>query len=89
MSTHTHDPIAAAKAQEATHKFAFRDATMEDIPALQKMIGESMRALGKGHYSEAELDGSIGYLFGPDTLLLHVSRGMFSRFGAAASPLIL
>jgi len=72
MSEH-HDPIADAKAQEATHNFIFRDATTDDIPALQKMIEESLRGLGKGYYTQAELDGSIGYLFGPDTLLLHVS----------------
>lgn len=71
MSGHTHDPIQEAKAQEATRKFVFRDATTEDIPALQTMIGDSLRALGKGYYTQAELDGSIGYLFGPDTLLLH------------------
>jgi hypothetical protein len=65
------DPIADAKAQEATHKYAFRPATLEDIPALQQMIGESLRALGKGYYTDAELDGSIGYLFGPDTVLIH------------------
>ncbi|KAJ4381359.1 hypothetical protein N0V86_003708 [Didymella sp. IMI 355093] len=65
-----HDPIADAKAQEATHKYAFRPATMDDIPALQQMIGESLRALGKGYYTDAELDGSIGFLFGPDTVLI-------------------
>lgn len=65
-----HDPIADAKAQEATHKFMFRAATMDDIPALQQMIGESLRALGKGYYTDAELDGSIGFLFGPDTVLI-------------------
>lgn len=66
------DPIASSKAQEATHAFTFREAVMDDVPALQRMIGESLRALGKGYYSQAELDGSIGFLFGPDTLLLHV-----------------
>ncbi len=34
-----------------------------------------MRALAHPHYTPAELDGSIGFLFGPDTLLLHVSLG--------------
>ncbi|KAF2639237.1 hypothetical protein P280DRAFT_470615, partial [Massarina eburnea CBS 473.64] len=65
------DPIAASKVQEATHQFAFREATSEDIPALQQTISDSLRALGVGYYTEAELDGSIGFLFGPDTLLLH------------------
>lgn len=74
--THTQldsNPITAAKAQEATHAYAFRAATTSDIPALQSMISDSLRALGKNHYSQDELDGSIGFLFGPDTLLLHVS----------------
>jgi hypothetical protein len=65
-----HDPIADAKAQEATQSFTFRIATMDDIPALQQMIGDSLRALGKGYYTQAELDDSIGYLFGPDTVLI-------------------
>lgn len=65
-----HDPIADAKAQEATHNYTFRIATMEDVPALQKMIEESLRALGAGYYSQAELDGSIGFLFGPDSVLI-------------------
>jgi hypothetical protein len=34
------------------------------------MIGSSLRGLGKGYYSQAELDGSIGYLFGPDSVLI-------------------
>ena len=65
------DPIADAKAQEATHQYTFRAATPEDIPALQSMISASLRALGKGYYTQAELDGSIGYLFGPDSVLIH------------------
>ena len=66
-----HDPIADAKAQEATQQYTFRIATPADIPSLQQMIGDSLRALGKGYYTQAELDGSIGYLFGPDSVLIH------------------
>jgi hypothetical protein len=66
-----HDPITDAKAQEATQKYTFRNATIDDIPALQQTIGDSLRALGKGYYTQAQLDGSIGYLFGPDTALIH------------------
>lgn len=69
-TTPSGDPISDARAQEATHNFAFRVATDEDIPALQRMIGESLRALGKGYYSEEELEGSIGYLFGVDKVLI-------------------
>lgn len=67
-----HDPIADAKAQEATHNFAFRTATPADVPALNAMISESLRALGKGWYTQEELDGSIGWLFGVDRVLIHV-----------------
>lgn len=70
-SQEKHDPIADAKAQEATYQYEFRVATPADIPALQQMIGNSLRALGKGYYTQAELDGSIGYLFGPDSVLIH------------------
>jgi hypothetical protein len=65
------DPIASAKSQEATQNFTFRNATVSDIPALKTMISDSLRALGKNYYTQAELDGSIGYLFGPDTVLIH------------------
>jgi len=71
------DPIRDAEAQEATHDFAFRPATPSDIPALQQMISESMRALGKGFYTDAELDGSIGHLFGPDSVLIHDQYVLF------------
>jgi hypothetical protein len=65
------DPITNSKVQEASQAFIFRNATPDDVPALQQMIGDSLRALGKGYYTDAELDGSIGYLFGPDTVLIH------------------
>ena len=67
------NPIAEAKAQEATHNYAFRNATADDIPALTKMIEVSLRGLGSAHYTQPELDGSIGFLFGPDTLLINDS----------------
>ncbi|KAF2712031.1 acyl-CoA N-acyltransferase [Pleomassaria siparia CBS 279.74] len=64
------DPIAASKVQEATQNYTFRTATMDDISALTQMIADSLRGLGSAHYTQAELDGSIGFLFGPDTLLI-------------------
>lgn len=78
MSEQVYDPITSAKAQEAAHNFEFRGATIADIPALQKMIEESLRALGRDYYTEAELDGSIGFLFGPDTLLLQVGVSSYT-----------
>ena len=60
MTSKMHDPIAHAEVQESTHEFAIRTATLADVVALQQMIGDSLRALGKGYYTQAELDGSIG-----------------------------
>jgi hypothetical protein len=74
------DPIADAKAQEATQKFTFRIATTADVPALQSVIEVSLRALASGHYTQAELDGSIGWLFGADTVLLRVRLFRFFVF---------
>ena len=71
MAAPAHDPIKDAQAQEATHSFTFRPAQTSDIPNLQKMIEESLRGLANKHYTQAELDGSIGFLFGPDSLLIH------------------
>jgi len=65
------NPIASAESQEATQNFIFRNATVSDIPALKLMINDSLRALAKNYYTQSELDGSIGYLFGPDTVLIH------------------
>jgi hypothetical protein len=65
------DPIASAESQEATQNFTFRNATVSDVPALKLMISDSLRALAKNYYTQSELDGSIGYLFGPDSVLIH------------------
>ncbi|KAF1996181.1 hypothetical protein P154DRAFT_566208 [Amniculicola lignicola CBS 123094] len=67
------DPTTNAKALEATQTYAFRNATLEDIPALKTVIEQSLRGLSTNDYSQDELDGSIGFLFGPDTLLIHDS----------------
>ncbi|ORY06211.1 acyl-CoA N-acyltransferase [Clohesyomyces aquaticus] len=81
------DPIASARAQEATSHYVFRPATLADIPALQSLISASLRNLSKSDYTTAELDGSIGFLFGPDTLLIH-DRTYFI-LSPASSPTII
>ncbi|KAF2190770.1 acyl-CoA N-acyltransferase [Zopfia rhizophila CBS 207.26] len=67
------NPLTEARAQEVSQKYQFRKATPADIPALSSMIEMSLRGLSKNHYTQAEMDGSIGFLFGPDTLLIHDS----------------
>jgi hypothetical protein len=64
------DPITTVVPQEATEAYTFRPATPADIPALHQMISASIRALGKDYYTQAELDASVGTLFGPDTVLI-------------------
>ena len=60
MKSDVHDPIAHAEVQESTNEFAIRTATLDDVVALQQVIGDSLRSLGKDYYTQAELDGSIG-----------------------------
>ncbi len=47
-----------------------RLATMADIPALQELIGESVRKLSVGYYTPAQIESSIKYIFGVDTQLV-------------------
>jgi GNAT superfamily N-acetyltransferase len=50
--------------------FSFRNATPEDIPQLHKLIELSIRQLAMGFYTPAQIEGSVGFLFGPDTQLI-------------------
>ena len=50
--------------------FTLRKATPADIPALTSLISLSIRSLSTNHYTQSEIDGSIGFIFGPDTLLI-------------------
>lgn len=47
-----------------------RLATINDIPALNKLIEESARTLSKNDYSNEEIEGAIRYVFGVDTELV-------------------
>ena len=48
-----------------------RLATLDDIPALTRLITESARELSRGFYTEAEAESAIKYVFGVDTGLVH------------------
>ncbi len=48
-----------------------RLAFPEDIPALEVLIPASVRALQKEHYSERQMEGAIGSVFGVDSQLIH------------------
>jgi GNAT superfamily N-acetyltransferase len=51
-------------------EISIRAATMEDIPALQKLIPESARGLSQGYYTPQQIESAIKYIFGVDTQLI-------------------
>lgn len=54
----------------ARMSFLIRPATSEDIPQLQELIELSIRQLSTECYSPTQIEGSLGFLFGPDTQLI-------------------
>lgn len=50
--------------------FAFRLAVPTDIPALERLIPLSARALQLGHYTPAQIEAALGPVFGVDTQLI-------------------
>ena len=47
-----------------------RLATFEDIPALQNLIGLSVRGLSRDYYTETQIESAIKYVFGVDSQLV-------------------
>jgi len=47
-----------------------RKARPEDVPVLQVLIPESVRALQAEHYSAEQMEGALGTVFGVDTQLI-------------------
>lgn len=47
-----------------------RAATPSDIPALERLIDASARALGGGFYSDAQIEAAIAHIYGIDTALI-------------------
>ena len=47
-----------------------RLATREDLPALRELIPLSVRALSREHYTDAQIESGLRYIFGPDTVLI-------------------
>ena len=50
--------------------FLIRTATTSDIPALNLLIDQSIRALQANDYTPAQIEGAIGHALGLDTQLL-------------------
>jgi GNAT superfamily N-acetyltransferase len=47
-----------------------RLATREDLPAIRELIPLSVRALSREHYTDAQIESGLRYIFGPDTVLI-------------------
>ena len=43
---------------------------MQDVPALQQLIQESVKALGAEHYSEQQIASALTHVFGVDSQLI-------------------
>ena len=47
-----------------------RRATVDDVPALHKLIDASVRVLQAGDYTREQIEGALGTVFGVDTRLI-------------------
>ena len=51
-------------------EFRVRRATLEDRPALERLIAESARGLSRGDYSDEQVEAALASVFGVDTDLI-------------------
>ena len=47
-----------------------RLATRPDVPRCAALIDRSVRAVGAGYYTSAQIESAVRYVFGPDTQLI-------------------
>jgi GNAT superfamily N-acetyltransferase len=55
---------------EISEKFRLRQATEEDIPALEVLIEASIRGLQAGDYTRVQIEGALGTVLGLDSQLI-------------------
>lgn len=48
-----------------------RPATLEDVPALEKLIAASVTQLQRDDYTESQRQAALGFVFGVDSALIH------------------
>ena len=53
-----------------TPPFSLRLAAIEDVPALDRLIGESARELGRADYTEVQIEAAVGTAWGVDSQLI-------------------
>ena len=70
----------------APAKPLLRPAGPADIPALERLIEQSARALGRGYYSDVESAAAITHVFGVDSVLVE-DRTYLLVEDAAGTPL--
>lgn len=49
---------------------SLRVAQVEDVPAIRELIGESVRGLQQAEYSEAQIQGALGTIYGTDQQMM-------------------
>lgn len=54
----------------AARPFSLRKATLEDRPALERLIGESARGLSRDDYTDAQVEAALTGAFGVDSELI-------------------
>ena len=60
----------SASDRAAPRDFALRKATLDDRPAIERLIGDSARGLSRGDYTEAQVEAALGGAFGVDSELI-------------------
>ena len=50
--------------------FSLRKARLDDAPVLDRLIGESVRGLSRGDYTDAKIEAALGTAFGLDSELI-------------------
>ena len=53
-----------------TVAFSLRKARLDDAPVLDRLIGESVRGLSRGDYTDAQIEAALGTAFGLDSELI-------------------
>jgi len=54
----------------AVDELALRHAAMKDVPRLETLIEQSVRALSAGHYTAEQIESALTFVFGVDTQLI-------------------
>lgn len=63
---------------------ALRVATPDDVPALRRLIDESVRGLSVGYYTDEQIESGLRYVFGVDSQL--IADGTYYLIEGPAGP---